>query len=78
MNRLPPESLQTITGRKLPSAQKRWFHTHFGVDLPADRAGPILTEATFDALVAKAAGVLDGPAPKLTRPTVRMRRGGMA
>lgn len=72
--RLSQQHLLLITGRQQPAAQCRWFKNHFGVTLPADAAGPILTEAAFNALVAKSAGVLMTAAPNPDRPSVRLRK----
>ena len=67
--RLSPEKLNEITGLTLPSAQSRWFRENFGVSLPADRRGPIITAQAFEGLVAKRCGLA---AMEATRPQLRM------
>lgn len=70
--RLPPDKLAQITGLSLPSAQARWFSRHFGVSLPADRDGPIITPQAFEALVARRCGLSDQAVA--ARPQVRLTR----
>lgn len=74
--RLSPEIIQTITGKRTRSAQARWFKTYLGVDVPCDLTGPVMTEATYEALLKKRCGVLavnDAP-PPVNRPQLRMVR----
>lgn len=66
------EDLVAITGRKMPSAQARWFKTEFGVDVPqrTDRK-VILSWAMFEALQAQKLGlVIAKPMAPSQRPTV--------
>lgn len=74
--RMDLEQLQKLTGRKNRSAQARWFKAHFGVDVPCDQAGPIMTEQTYQDLLAKQCGLYSGPQaqPAVRRPTVRNAR----
>ncbi|WP_353325908.1 DUF4224 domain-containing protein [Chitiniphilus shinanonensis] len=60
MIRLDRERLREITGLQQRGAQVRWFKRHFGVELPCDQAGPILTEQAFEALVNKRCGIFAG------------------
>jgi hypothetical protein len=55
--RLPPETIAEITGRKRARAQADWFRDYLGVIVPCDRLGPIVTAATYEALVARACGL---------------------
>lgn len=54
--RLTPEELQNITGRSMPAAQVRWFQRHYGIEMPHDRKGPIITAQAWEALVARKCG----------------------
>ena len=74
--RMDLEQLQKLTGRKNRSAQARWFKAHFGVDVPCDQSGPIMTEQTYQDLLAKQCGLYSGPQaqPAVRRPTVRTAR----
>lgn len=68
--RLSQEQLLEITGLSLPSAQARWFRQQFGVTLPADRRGPIITAQAFEGLVAKQCGLA---VAENVRPAVKLR-----
>jgi hypothetical protein len=70
--RLDRLTLENITGRKRRSAQSAWFREHLGVEVPADHRGPILTEAAYEALLAKRLG-LSSSAGDSTRPAVKLR-----
>ncbi len=70
--RLTQQELQGITGRERPHAQAKWFRDHYGIDLPRDERGPIMTKDTFDKLVEQRAGISAGPASK-PRPRVHRR-----
>jgi len=74
MSRMPPEELKKITGCKRPKYQAAWFKQHMGVDVPCDRQGPVMTEAAYEALLAKRLGILPQSADGSTkqRPTVRL------
>lgn len=73
--RINPEKLATLTGVVRPASQAKWFRTHFGVTLPVDALGPIITESAFNSLVEQRCGLLKGrteivadrPAVKLTK-----------
>ncbi len=69
--RLSREELLKITGRKLPSAQVRWFKNHYGVDIQHDEDGPIITEEAFKALVMKQMGLYTKDQAK-PRPQLRL------
>ena len=74
MSRLTPADLERITGLRRAGAQRRWFQEHLGAALPCDRAGPIITSAAFEALVAKSCGLrVEGAVPQ-ARPEVRLVR----
>lgn len=70
--RLTREALQLITGLKRKSAQASWFREYMGVEVPCDHQGPILTEAAYEALLAKRLGI-SGGGNGPDRPTVRLR-----
>ena len=67
--RLTQEIIHTITGKRTRSAQARWFKTYLGVDVPCDLTGPVMTEATYEALLKKRCGVL----PSSEAPATTMR-----
>ena len=73
--RLDPVTLERITGRKRKRLQARWFLDYLGVDVPCDRQGPIITERSYEALVAKRLGVLPSASEQqqADRPQVRLR-----
>jgi hypothetical protein len=75
MHRMTPAELEDITGRKRPKGQATWFLEYLAVDVPCDRQGPIMTAATYQALVAKRCGVLsfNEPAANKPRPAVKLR-----
>lgn len=74
--RLDQTQMHEITGRKRAKAQVEWFRAHLGADVPFDQRGPILSESTYEALLAKRLGVLPSfdPGKPLNRPTVRLVR----
>jgi hypothetical protein len=55
--RLSRNDLHKITYRKRPRHQAAWFREFLGAEVPCDAEGPILTLATYEALVAKRLGV---------------------
>jgi hypothetical protein len=67
--RLKQQDLESITGRTQTAAQARWFRDHFGVALPCDAGGPIITHAAFEKLVERKCGLEPAVKP---RPEVRM------
>ena len=69
--RIKREALAQITRRNQPAAQRRWFMDHFGVDLPSDREGPIITQAVFEKLVERKCGL--EPA-STTKPQLKLKR----
>lgn len=70
MSRLKPERLIEITGYEQPKAQARWFARHFGVTLPTDRRGPIITDNAWEEMVKQKAGLIVAKAVD-GRPAVR-------
>lgn len=56
--RLSPEALEKITGLRRPAFQARWFKTHYGVTLPRDRHGVIITKDSWEGLCAKKCGLI--------------------
>jgi hypothetical protein len=66
------DRLREITGRFYGKAQARWFEEFLGACVPCDSVGPILTEQTFEELVARASGIrrTDSGAE---RPTIRKK-----
>lgn len=80
--RLTPEELQNITGRSMPAAQVRWFQRHYGIEMPHDRKGPIITAQAWEALVARKCGTSAKGEPQNHiggdidgRPTVKLTKG---
>jgi uncharacterized membrane protein SirB2 len=69
--RLSEVELMSITNRSTPSAQAAWFKRHFNVSLEYDTLGVILTNNTFEALVAKKYGL---GANESSRPTVKLAK----
>jgi len=61
--RLDNAALREIAKRCRPKHQAAWFKEYLGIDIPCDRAGPILTQQTYDALLAKRPGVFPAIAP---------------
>jgi hypothetical protein len=55
--RLSHDQLFEITHRKRPRQQAAWFLEYLGAVIPFDRDGPILTTATYEAVLAKCLGV---------------------
>lgn len=72
--RLSSERLLAITGRKQRAAQCRWFLQHYGVKIPSDQEGPIITEDAFNDLVKKSCGVLNTNTSSINRPNVKLRK----
>lgn len=70
--RMTPEQLEDLTGFTHASAQVRWFRDHFGVSVPADRAGPIVTAQAVEGMVAKRCGL--APEADAARPLLILRR----
>jgi len=66
--RLSRDDLFVITRRKLPRLQAKWFLDYLGINVPCDRDGPILTIASYEAILAKRLGVFP---EKLSAPTER-------
>lgn len=73
--RIPPERLAEITGRKRARAQALWFRDYLSVDVPCDRRGPIVTDAAYEAIVARACGLRAdaGFIAESSRPQVQLR-----
>ncbi len=71
MMRLSRKELAEITGLIRKSAQASWFVRHFGVALPVDRNGPIITQQAYQDLVKAKCGLLQKQSA--TRPKVRLR-----
>jgi hypothetical protein len=73
--RLSCQQLAEITGCKRPRAQVAWFRDHLSANVPCDRIGPILTESTYEALLARALGLAHRPIgpSDVDRPRVRLR-----
>ncbi len=70
MMRLSREELNGITGLKRKSAQAAWFKRHFGVELPIDNNGPIITQQIYQDLIKTKCGLLQQQAP--VRPQVKL------
>lgn len=69
--RIKREALVQITRRNQRAAQHRWFLDHFGVDLPSDREGPIITQGAFEKLVERKCGLEPASAAK---PQLKLKR----
>lgn len=72
MMRLKQNDLESITGRTQTAAQARWFRDHFGVALPCDQGGPIITKSAFEKLVERKCGLEQ--TVKAARPEVRLQK----
>jgi len=76
--RLNTEHLREITCLKRASDQVKWFQRNFGIDVPHDKFGPIMTEEAFQKLLEKRLGIgalsatpataSDKPRPTVTKP----------
>lgn len=67
--RMTRTELTSVTRLVRPSAQARWFHHHFGITLPVDRYGPIITHDAYSELVRRQCGLSQATGP--VRPQVR-------
>ncbi len=67
--RLSREQLEQATGRSQGAAQARWFKRYLGATVPVDDLGPVVTAASFEAMLARASSLSDKPA----RPAVKLR-----
>lgn len=65
MLRLSKDQLFQITGRLQPAKQASWFWEYLSVKVPCDQAGPVLTEASYEAILAKKLGVLKTETPAI-------------
>lgn len=65
--RIPPDRLAEITGKRRPSAQVRWFAAQFGVTLPCDVSGPVISVKALEGMIAKKCGLVatDAPRPRI-------------
>lgn len=63
--RLGRADLQKITHRARPKHQAAWFREYLDIEIPHDRAGPILTWKTYEALLAKRLGVFPQTSPQI-------------
>ncbi|WP_042688217.1 DUF4224 domain-containing protein [Candidatus Glomeribacter gigasporarum] len=71
MMRLSRQELAEITGLIRKHAQAAWFARYFGVSLPVDRHGPIITQQVYQDLIKAKCGLLQKrPA---ARPKVRLK-----
>jgi Asp/Glu/hydantoin racemase len=69
--RLKQNKLKEITGLSQSSAQARWFKDHFGINVPCDRLGPIITQAVFEKLVERKCGLEPASTAK---PQLKLKR----
>ena len=68
------EDLARVTGKKTSNKQAEWFQTEFGVRVVRCGDGsPVMTWATFEALLQKRAGISSSHAEP-TRPALRPLR----
>ncbi len=72
--RLDSLTIINLTGRKRRSAQVAWFLDNFGVEIPCDHIGPIITEQAYEKLLEKRLGILSSPDQKAGRPMVKLLR----
>ena len=68
MSRMSRDALKIITGCTYGKAQVRWFAKHLGAVVPSDKLGPILTEQTYEQLVARASGIAPTGTPAALPP----------
>lgn len=72
---LSGDDLIQITGKKRCSTQAAWFKQQFGFDVVTRANGHIvMTWATFEALLAKKAGVLPDGSPPARPPIYPIRK----
>lgn len=75
--RLSNNDLKEITARTQPKAQANWFKRFYGIELPHDRKGVIITQQAWEALVSAKCGMTAKGAPinyaSQERPQVRLR-----
>lgn len=72
--RLSREEVREITGKERPAAQVRWFLSHYGIELPHDSRGVIITRSSFEGLVAKKCGLSSASVNQDFRPVVRLTK----
>jgi hypothetical protein len=71
---MSPEDLVRVTGKKTSTKQAEWFQSEFGVRVVLCGDGsPVMTWATFEALMQKRAGILSSGAEP-PRPALRPLR----
>lgn len=70
--RWSPETIKKVTGKRQRAAQRRWFKNHYGIDVPSDAGGPIMTDAAYEALVKKSCGILQTLGQEVPRPSLRI------
>lgn len=61
MTRWDKQKLESVTGRKTPGGQKKWFLETLGANVPCDSMGPVMNERTYDALLMKSCGMMPAP-----------------
>ena len=70
--RLSKEQLIALTGLKRKSAQIIWFRNKFGVELPCDKLGPVVSATSIEMLMQRKLGLLPS-SNENPRPTIRLR-----
>lgn len=71
--RLNPSQITEITGRKQPKRQTAWFLDYLGINVPADKRGPILTESLIETLLARAIGLTGSSDISTNKPKPQIR-----
>ena len=72
--RMSYEKICWVTGLKRKSSQKKWFKNHFGVDVPKDKIGIILSDAAYEKLLEKQLGLLSFSSEAKPKPRINLRK----
>jgi hypothetical protein len=71
--RIEKKKIEDLTRRKRISGQVSWFQEQFGINVPHDRYGVVITEAALNKLLEKRLGILPSPESlPVPRPSVRL------
>lgn len=70
--RLTTKKMHEITGKKFIKSQVAWFSNNFGVEVPYDKLGPIMSEIAFEKLLEKRLGLTPSNTKNEIRPSVKL------
>lgn len=68
------QKLKETTNYSQPAAQTKWFKSNFGVDVPRDCLGVIMTDDTYSALHQKRCGLIQQSQQGKQRPKPNLRQ----